>query len=100
MTDISNKLPFFVLAPKGSPYEKYDIAGLEGSYKHIFPSSEPDGTVDYFDVHKLLSTGKKDEVNGLIKQLKTDKKLTEAEKVERFKADYEAYEQANKTQAE
>ncbi|MDR2428747.1 MAG: hypothetical protein LBD62_02960 [Candidatus Margulisbacteria bacterium] len=100
MTDISNNHPyhFSVPAPKDSPYAKYDISKpLYGSTSSILkmiartPAEQArvaDGRVDVNDVDGLFSMGRKDEVNGLIEQLKADGKLTEAEKVARIKEDF------------
>ncbi|MDR1114255.1 MAG: hypothetical protein LBL50_04100 [Candidatus Margulisbacteria bacterium] len=102
MTEISNHpYHFSVPAPKDSPYAKYDMSRpqfspvrAQNNVKIIArdPREQTivaDGKVDVNDVGGLLLTGRKDEVDGLIEQLKTDGKLTEAEKVERIKADFE-----------
>ncbi|GBR75126.1 hypothetical protein NO1_2176 [Candidatus Termititenax aidoneus] len=100
MTDISNHpYHFSVPATKNSLYAKYDISRpLYGSRNNNVqmvartPAEQAkvaDGRVDANDVGALLLEGKRNEVTGLIEQLKADGKLTEAEKVARIKEDFE-----------
>jgi hypothetical protein len=88
---------------RGSSYEKYDMSRPlytpdRERFSLIADASNAaskvkieiaDGVVDTNDVTGLLLAGRKSEVDGLIEQLKADGKLTEAEKVERIKVDFE-----------
>ncbi|MDR1323174.1 MAG: hypothetical protein LBK68_01925 [Candidatus Margulisbacteria bacterium] len=102
MTEISNHpYHFSVPAPKDSPYAKYDMSRAAYSPNRLTnnmkvvartPAEQTrvaDGKVDVNDVGGFLITGRIGEVDALIEQLKSDGKLTEAEKVARIKEDFE-----------